>query len=264
MFRDRSSRAIREFGTPERVYALTRHILSGPKSRKQLEEGLGLFEATGTTAREAFGYTLDYAEDLDLVSQTDDVYRLRVPPEEVSSVDSFRRFSAKVTLSRNESPFFQITSTILALNDGVLSHLGWSELAQAVNKKGVDVKEHNLLGWRFWASFFGLGYVHGIQFIPNAFTRIRDVLSQQRDLPIDQPIDIQRFVAWLESACPELVASRNEDQIGLAVSSGLRVLQHIGLITMVDQPDAIKMRLFCFAGESINEVSHIRVKGGIG
>lgn len=263
MFRDSNSRPLREFGTPERVFAVARYLLDGPKTRNELKEGLSMSAIMGHIDENAFSYPLSYAQDLELIALRDGKYYLSVPKELVASINDFRFYTARTALSRTDSPFFRITSAVLSLNEALLLCRNLSELAQAVIQQGVEVSEYNMRGWRFWAFFFGLGYIHKFQFVPNAFIRIRDALCQQQSLPIGEMIDVQTFFSWLETSCPELVSSRKDNRIGLAVSNGLRVLHNTGAVTLVNQPDAGKWKLYQFAAESLNDISHVRISGGL-
>jgi hypothetical protein len=118
-----------------------------------------------------------------------------------------------------------------------------------------------MLGWRFWASFLGEGYLHAQLLIPNMKIRLQDVLAAHfgEFFKYDKEILAKEFLTWLQVSVPE-VALLTEAPLVLGVSNGLRSLSECGLISLRAQMDAQRYRLYPIEGEDLNEFSHVTVK----
>mgnify|MGYP006894300738 FL=1 len=253
---------MREFGTPERVYAVVRFLNGKSYDAETLKEKLGMEGVFGKINQDAFSYATRVAEELDFIYIKDGRYSSNMDVELIDSWSKFRAHTAKIAFSRDSSIFYKTTEAYLALNDKVLSAHTWAELRQIINESGMDLSDRNIIGWRFWASFLGIGYIHGTQLIPNLFVRFSDVLKAQTQFEFGEIVDVETFFAWLERECPEIINSRSDQKLGLAVSNGLRILRDQEIIEIINQPDAVKWQMYSFLSEGIGEFSHIKVKEG--
>ena len=120
-----------------------------------------------------------------------------------------------------------------------------------------------MLGWRFWASFLGLGYVHGTELIPNMYIRVKDVLATEfsKSFAFDEEIPAAEFFNWLLAKVPE--AKMPDDSINLALSSAIRTLRDMKEIDVKALMDAVPMYLYKIPEDNTNQISHIIVKEAV-
>jgi hypothetical protein len=251
---------MREFATPERVYALGRLVANRPYTRADLYRDLCMSNVFGDGNKDIFGFALTVAQELELIKSQDGKFFLSCDRTVLQYFSSFRKYAARIAFSRPNGTFFQTTSLYLELAEEVLKAAGWSDVVSLFNERsGLNLKDNDMLGWRFWISFLGIGYLHGEMLIPNVFTRVKDILETQVDYKVGESVPISRFVGWLEMQCSEIKNSRNKFQLSLGVSNGLRVLKEHSYINLISQPDAEKWQLYYLEAETINDVSHVQV-----
>ncbi|WP_139490107.1 hypothetical protein [Brevibacillus dissolubilis] len=245
--------------TPERVFALGRFMLSGVYSREEIYQKICMVDVFGEGSKDIFGYTLSVAQELEIIKDVEGKYQLSIDPTILESPNTFRRYAARTAFARINSLFFKTSSLYLKIAEDVLKCQNWSAVTNLFNQNDVSVSENDILGWRFWVSYFGLGYLHRNMLIPNTCNRIKDVLVQQDELKCNQPISVMEFFNWLEVQCPELKESRMDSRIGMGVSNGLRTLHFQKEIQLISQPDALKWQLYGLESEDINDISHVRI-----
>lgn len=250
--------SMREFPTPERVFALSRLIASQASDREELYQRLCMPAIHGDNS-EIFRYTLNVAQELELIYERDGVYSLCVEQDVLSNYNAFRKYASFTALSRTDTIYFRTTSLYIRLAQDVLKCSSWGAVANLFNQHGMELSDNDMLGWRFWTAFFGLGYLHQNILIPNSCIRIRDVLEEQTQFQDGETVAVAHFFPWLESQCPELKAGREDTRLGLALSNGLRTLDLQGVIKLISQPDAVKWGMYILESEDINDVSHIRI-----
>jgi len=251
---------MREFPTPERVYALGRLVANCPYTRTDLYNGLCMSDVYGEGNQDIFGYTLTVAQELELIKSQDTQFSLSCDRSVLKDYPSFRKHAARIAFSRPNGTFFQTTSLYLELAEEVLKAPRWADVVTLFNERGgLNLKDNDMLGWRFWTSFLGIGYLHTDMLIPNVYTRVKDALETQVDFKTGESVPLSRFMGWLEMQCPEIKNSRNEFRLGLGVSNGLRMLKEQGFVDLISQPDAEKWQLNYLEAETINDVSHVRI-----
>jgi len=246
--------------TPERVYALCKYLMKNPSTIDRLRNELTLYDIFGEKSDNEIKLTLEAAMELNLVVLEEGIYKVSDNAGALDSVESFRKYAAKTALSGADTLFFKTTSMYLRLAETISENRSWSSIAAYLTKMGLNVTENDMLGWRFWASFLGVGYLHGTFVIPNCSRRIEDVLENCDQFGSNSPVPVAVFFQWLEAECPELKGSREDNKIGLAVSNALRTLETKDRIGLVLQPDAPKWLLYTLESEQLNEISHVRIK----
>jgi len=131
-------------------------------------------------------------------------------------------------------------------------------------------------GWINWATFLGWGLSHNAfkaGFVPDASNRIFGVLGAL--LAEEDPLPMSIFMDRLAEHCPELdggslfenawqlsrPTENRGSRLSLMLSTGLRVLERQGELTLLLMPDAGDLwRLFPIQG-GLNQVSHISHRG---
>ena len=245
--------------TPERVYALFRLVSKRPSTRKNLRSAMVMKDVFGDRHQDVFSKTFKCADELGLISEKDGNVNATVDIEVLGDYVSFRKFVAQRVFNNKETTFFKVTEWYLAKNEKVYSLLNWEKVAAEADRDGINIRENDMLGWRWWASFLGLGYLHDTILVVNLATRIKDFL-EGKTFPVNQRVSAGLFVESFESVCPEAKSSRNGVTLGLGVSNGLRVLEKEGGIELPAQRDAERVNLFPIDGLPQNDFSHVIIK----
>lgn len=149
-------------------------------------------------------------------------------------------------------------------NEQIFSSLNWEDKAVAATNAGIDkITNNDMLGWRFWASFLGLGYIHGTELIPNMYVRVRDVLATEftKSFSFDEEIPANQFFTWIFTKIPE--AKMEDGSINLALSSAIRTLRDMNEVVPLALMDAIPMYLYELPEDSTNKITHIIIKGAV-
>ena len=250
--------------TPERVLAICRLLSSNPLTEEEMKDRIYLTKTAATKIGEEFRNSINTAVELGLISLKDNVYSLSVAPNQVATVDAFRRISANRAFANKKSTFFRVCQWYVGSNETIFPYLNWEDKAAAAVKSGIDkINENDMLGWRFWASFLGLGYIHGTELIPNMYVRVRDVLATEftKTFAFDEEIPAGQFFDWLLTKIPE--AKMTDDSINLALSSAIRTLRDMDELTPLSLMDAVPMYLYNLPEDSTNKISHIIVKEAV-
>jgi len=244
--------------TPERVMAVLRTLAEGPLPRAQLAMMMTLSAAAPPSA---YNLLFEAVRELGFLHEMDGVVSLCLAADKFTDYASLRRTVSGIVFNRPESSFYLMSQKVLALNDGILALDNWDQLANSISDEHYTFNEENVLGWRWWASFLGLGYLHATTFIPNLAVRIKDGLYTGDDFPLSTELPAEIFVKKLEGLCPESRASRRERALGLGVSNGLRILAQQGLLKINNQPDAERWSLHHIEVHAINGFTHVIVRG---
>jgi len=247
--------------TPERVMSVCRLVAQKRVTRDEIREILTLGKA-GDKELDQIDKSITVAlEELDVIKTKDNYFELAVNPEIIATSESFRRFAAAKVFGQSNTTFTMFTKWLIAQNDNLFSLDKWEVMAVS---SGEDVKElsavdeNAVLGWRFWATFLGIGYLSRTMFLPNMKIRLQDILatSFNQKFKYGDTIRATDFIDWLSSKLPEADLS---NKLPLAVSAGLRTLHELGLIKLETWRDSNKIMLFFVDGDPINDFSHITV-----
>ena len=153
--------------TPERVMSVCRLVAQKKVTRDELREILTLGKA-GDKELDQIDKSITVAlEELNVIKTKDNYFELAVKPEVIASSESFRRFVASKVFGQSNTTFAMFTKWLIAQNDNLFSLDKWEVMAVT---SGEDVKElsavdeNAVLGWRFWATFLGIGYLSRTMF----------------------------------------------------------------------------------------------------
>ena len=247
--------------TPERVMSVCRLIAQKKVTKDELREILTLGK-DGDKELDQIDKSITVAlEELSIIKTKDNYFELAVDPCVIATSESFRRFVSAKVFGQSNTTFAMFTKWLVAQNDKLFALDKWEVMAVTC---GEDIKElsavdeNAVLGWRFWATFLGLGYLSRTMFLPNMKIRLQDILatSFNQKFKYGETIRATEFVDWLRSKLPEADLS---NKLPLAASAGLRTLHELGLIKLETWPDSNKIRLFYVDGDPINDFSHITV-----
>jgi len=247
--------------TPERVYSICRIVAYKGSSSGDLQKASSLYQDASQTLPEVSA-SIRVAEELGIIQNADGVYNLAISADNLNTYVKFRQYVSGRVYRQKDTTFFKVTEWYLFNNEKMVKYDSWEDKAAAAVQAGIDgVKENDMLGWRFWASFLGEGYLHARLLIPNMKVRLQDVLATQfsKTFKYDNEIPAKNFLEWLQANIPE-VPLLNDAPLVLGVSNGLRSLLECGLISLRAQMDAQRYRLYAIEGETFNDFSHVTVK----
>jgi hypothetical protein len=273
--------------TPHRLHAFVRLVSRTGKRNKQ--ELLSLVQPGPlTTSQEAANEVFRAALVLGLIQEdAHKIVCLAVQPEQVEKIEAFRTCvrDALTGVVDDDRPnhLLNLFAAWYAAQGERIFRLARDEIDDAFNSEvypRVEPRPFNttkLGGWEEWARFVGWGWFlhapHGRRpvLVPDAHERLRPLLPQL--LPDNgREALFADFAAGLARTSPELdggvlfercwEATRpgqvRGNQLSLMLSTGLRVLQHVGSITLTRSRDAGEVwYLYPAEGQNLREVTHI-------
>jgi hypothetical protein len=247
--------------TPERVYALLKLVKSGQYSKDDLRDLILPKELN--KSQDEFNSVFRAAANTDLikVNELNNIIECKVTDIEIDTVDKYRRYMSKLA-SSNNNLFIQFTSWYISQNQSVFFYKTAEEFSSRLTGQYINMDKKLVLGWRFWASFLGYGYLHEVFLIPNMCVRISDALYMDR-LITNTSIGFSAFMEHITRICPEIQVV-NKD-LSIALSNGLRSLHDSGKIKLIYTPDSNDVwHLFRIESHEIHEnVTDIIIKEGL-
>lgn len=224
---------------PERVYALCKIVEKGPITASEIKEKMEP-DFLGNKS----SYFNDYrnaAEELGLISISDDLVSLAVEDKVVMSTDNMRKYINQQLEKFNSGQFYLVTNAFFEKGSDIfkedknIANLGpmFSEMT------GMQVDAMAMRAWRFWASFLGLGYLQDMFIIPNANVFLKDIIMES-NIEKNKMYSISEFVDILSPKANIIFSDLSNKKFNYGVSNGLRALQDLGFLKMehiLDQKD---------------------------
>ena len=253
--------------TPERVLSLCRlvaHKKSITRDEVRIAMALGSDDIRLLDQiNKSIGVAL---EELAIIQTKNDHLVLAVNPEIIASTTSFRRYVSSHVFLRKDTTFYLFTKWLIAQNERIFSLKSWEGMAKTCGSEISELaslNENAVLGWRFWASFLGIGYLSGTMIIPNMKLRLEDILATDfsEKFQYGESIRANEFITWLSNKMPEVDMS---GKLPLALSAGLRTLHELDFIKLETWRDSNRVMLYYVDGDPINDFSHITVREAIG
>lgn len=248
--------------TPERVYAVCRLAARQSLAREELIGALSLGEKGSGNHGEIRASIALAMEDLGLLAPKDERLVFQGDKSIVETPAAFRRYVSGRVFAQKDSTFALFSRWFLAKNQEIFLLDRWEDKANRAKQEVAELSaltENDMLGWRFWASFLGLGYLSGTALIPNLKTRLQDAMAGAFPFPYGEPVAAGEFAAWLAGALPEGMPAAG-GALTMGLSAGLRTLHDLSLITLEARRDVIRIPLHPVDGDPFNEFSHVTVK----
>lgn len=218
--------------TPERVYTLCKIVekkaLAVTEVRSKMEPD---FLEASTTYFPNYRYA---AEELGLISISDNFISLATTPDNIASIQAMRSYANHQLERFHDGQFYKVTQAYFTLGDQVFSkYKNLSSLAtEMTTLTGGAVDAMAMQGWRFWVSFLGFGYLQNMFFIPNAAVFLGDLIAK---LPLKKG-EIYAFGDFIQqiqqNAQIVLGSTPNDHHLNYGVSCGLRTLHDMGIIKL--------------------------------
>ena len=224
---------------PERVYAFCKIVEKGPITASEIKEKMEP-DFLGNKS----SYFNDYrnaAEELGLISISDDLVSLAVEDKVVKSTDNMRKYINQQLEKFNTGQFYLVTNAFFEKGSDIfkedknIASLGpmFSEMT------GLQVDAMAMRAWRFWASFLGFGYLLDMFIIPNANVFLKDIIMES-NIEKNKMYSISEFVDILSPKANIILSDLSNKKFNYGVSNGLRALQDSGFLKMehiLDQKD---------------------------
>lgn len=230
---------MRTEATPERVFVLCKIVEKKPLSLAELKERM---EPEYLQNGSVYFHTYrNVAQELELISISDNMVSLCVEPTVVASLESMRRY-VNARLERfHEGEFYKVTheyyrrgSSILSEKPNIVNLAGSFSASLGIRVDGDDMR-----AWRFWASYLGFGSMQDMLMLPNAATFLHDAIAnaalEKRNYSFGE------FVGAIRPYCGIVFGEEVSNRVmNYGVSNGLRTLHDLGEIRMehiMDQQD---------------------------
>lgn len=225
---------------PERVYTLCKIVEKKATSSAEVKERMEPSYLNQKTS-----YYNDYrtaAEELQLITITDNVLSLGVDSSVLKSMDTMRFYINGQLDKFREGQFYKVTKAYYDMGESILH--GEQNVANMASimtlKTGVSVDSMAMRAWRFWAAYLGFGYLQDMFVIPNADTFLKDIIKRA-DFDKNKRYSIVSFLEKIRPYAYIIIDSSKESKtFNFGVSNGLRTLQDAGFIKMehiMDQED---------------------------
>lgn len=153
---------------PERVYALCKVVEKKAIATSEVKDKMEPAYLNQITS-----YYSDYrnaAEELQLITITDNVLSLAVEPSVIKNMDTMRYYINGQLDQFREGQFYKVTKAYFSMGESILhGEQNVANMASIMNlKSGIQVDSVEMRAWRFWASYLGFGYLQNMFVIPNA------------------------------------------------------------------------------------------------
>lgn len=225
---------------PERVYALCKIVEKAPISNQELKEKMEPSFLKQKTVY--FPKYRNTAEELGLISISDNMVSISVDKDVLTSYDTFRKYVNSILYKYQNGDFYKVTKAYFELENTIFEgEQNISAMSTMLGKKvnsNIDAK--SMRGWRFWVSFLGFGYLQDMFFIPNADRFIHDVIELSN---FDKGVKYS-FGEFMSKITPHINILHQDNNaqkvINYGMSCGLRTLHDKGIITLehiLDQED---------------------------
>lgn len=252
--------------TPERVLSVCRLIAHKSMTREEVRKVMTLGSYDDKQIEQIDKSIHVALEELSVLTSKDNRLVLAVDSDVVATVPAFRRYVSNKVFWLQDTTFYMFTKWLIAQNERIFALKSWEGMAKICSseiKELSGLNENAVLGWRFWATFLGLGYLSGTMMIPNMKLRLQDILATGflEKFRYHEMINATDFIAWLGGKLPEV--SMEENELPLALSAALRTLHELDLVQLETWKDSNRIKLFYVDGEPINGFSHITVKEAI-
>lgn len=224
---------------PERVYALCKIVEKGPLSTSEIRDKMEPDFLGNSTPY--FYYYKNAAEELGLISISDDLISLAVDESVVKNIESMRKYINQKIEMFNSSQFYLVTNAYFEKGSDIFKEdKNIANLAPMyANLTGMDVDVKAMRAWRFWASFLGFGYLQKMFIIPNANVFLKDIIVGT-NLEKNRMYSVSEFVEALLPKANIIISDPASKKFNYGVSNGLRALHDFGVIKMehiLDQKD---------------------------
>lgn len=248
---------------PERVFALCKIVEKGAITSSEVKEKMEPSYLNQKTS-----YYSDYrtaAEELQLITSTDNVLTLGVDSSVVKNMDTMRLYINGQLNQFREGQFYKVTKAYYDMGESILhGEQNVANMASVMTSKaGISVDSMEMRAWRFWAAYLGFGYLQEMFVIPNADVFLLDIIKISK-FEKNKRYSIVEFLEKLRPHADIIIDPTDGSKtFSFGVSNGLRTLQDAGQIRLehiMDQEDTWNLYHIdaLSANESVTNVTVLR------
>ena len=225
---------------PERVYTLCKVVEKKAMATSEVKDKMEPAYLNQTTS-----YYNDYrnaAEELQLITEVDNVLSLAVAPSVIKNMDTMRYYINGQLDQFREGQFYKVTKAYFSMGESILhGEQNVANMASVMTlKTGIPVDSMAMRAWRFWASYLGFGYLQNMFVIPNADVFLHDII-QRVGFDKNYKYSVAEFLNKIRPYADIVIdLADGNKSFSFGVSNGLRTLQDAGYIKMeyiMDQED---------------------------
>lgn len=225
---------------PERVFTLCKIVEKRAISSSDLKAKM-----EPDYLKQTSSYYSDYraaAEELQLITVSDNMISLAVDPSVIKTTASMRRYINGILSEFQNGQFYQVTKAYFEMDSNVLNgEKSLVALAPIMSKQlNRPVDAMAMRAWRFWVSYLGFGYLQDMFFIPNAAEFLEDIISMA-GIEKGRRYSFGDFMAKIQPYSNIIIShDPSNRQLNYGVSNGLRTLHDAGIIKLehiLDQED---------------------------
>ena len=217
---------------PERVYALCKIVEKKAMASSEVKDRM-----EPSYLNQKSSYYNDYrnaAEELQLITNTDNILSLGVDPSVLKSMDTMRFYINGQLNKFREGQFYKVTKAYYDMGESILhGEQNVANMALVMTMKtGIQVDSMAMRAWRFWAAYLGFGYLQDMFIIPNADTFLQDIITRA-GFDKNKRYSIASFLEKIRPHADIIIdPSSGSKTFNFGVSNGLRTLQDAGFIKM--------------------------------
>lgn len=262
------SERIQKEATPKRVYAFLKLVEYKEMTKSELEKYLQpkalqnkeLSKANNTPFTSVYSF-VEKANLIEVDKYFGETITLKnIESDDLKDWDSYRKFMSKLLLSNENSNFLKFTSWYLQQEKEVFNYSSSEDIQKHLSGDIGVLIEGDILGWRFWASFLGIGFLSGGIIIPNTYLRIKDAIEEDTTIQRDVEIPFEDFIKKILVRCKEFKSCINGNNINFGISNGLRTLHDKKLIQLIKTNDSTEVwHLYRTEHEILEDVTSIKI-----
>ena len=235
---------------PERVLSLCQLLAKGSMQEDEVRkcvEPVSMNQGRSTYFKKVY----DAANQLGLVGENDDTKELSLLVEKniVGSHVDLKKYIVKHIEKLIFGQFYKTTQLYIEKSEELfavdkelqnISKLADKLNEMYMNENGDELKlrNENMLAWRFWATYLGFGYLHGMFFLPNVAMYLKTCIECSSIEP-DRVYTMSEFVHELHPYINICISSFREEKrtLNMALSNGFRTLHDLGIIELKYEND---------------------------
>lgn len=237
---------------PERLLSLCQMLVNGSVQEDEIRKTVEPSSLNdGKTTY--FKKVCDAAIQLGLVGRNDDTkdLELLVDADIVSSHESLKHYIVRNLDKLSLGQFYKTTQIYISKSKELFSvdkdFQNVSKLVDILNEMYKEDSENhdelglvneNMLAWRFWATYLGFGYLHGMFFMPNVAAFLKTCIECS-NIESGKLYTMSEFVDLLHPFIDICINSNDENSrtINMALSNGFRSLHDLGIIELKYEND---------------------------
>lgn len=261
--------------TPHRLLALLKLVARGRMTSDQLKQYLQ--PSSLNTSQTGFEQVYSLARKGDLIKEdVDGFIQLQLDAQSLKDVQRFRFILNGKIMDQPERAFVRFSTWYLMQGRAVYSKGDDELVATFIHDLGTHFNKTKLNAWKRWFIYFGYGFLHNGNVIPNVAGRLSDALKSEKELSRQKTILFSDFMNWLNRTCPELdfgeyaINFRGSGEwqpktLSVGLSAGLRSLHDQGLLRLIYTPDATDIWQLHRVGthEIPGQISAIQIGGSL-